>query len=72
MGCPVPKVVNNGEGSALMKDPVLVGRIVEKMADALDDAFEVIEDNSPAILEMLCNNSYNSGLDCRKKLKRDK
>ena len=34
--CPVPKVVNNGEGSALMKDPVLVGRIVEKMADALD------------------------------------
>ena len=21
MGCPVPKVVNNGEGSALMKDP---------------------------------------------------
>ena len=43
-----------------------------KMADALDDAFEVIEDNSPAILEMLCNNSYNSGLDCRKKLKREK
>ena len=36
MGCRVPKVVNNGEGSALMKDPVLVGRIVEKMADALD------------------------------------
>ena len=27
MGCPVPKVVNNGEGSALMKDPVLVGKI---------------------------------------------
>ncbi len=31
MGCPVPKIVNNGEGSALMKDPVLVGKIVEKM-----------------------------------------
>ncbi len=28
MGCPVPKVVNNGEGSALMKNPELVGRIV--------------------------------------------
>ena len=28
MGCPVPKVVNNGEGSALMKDPELIGRIV--------------------------------------------
>ncbi len=27
MGCPVPKVVNNGEGSALMKDPKLVEKI---------------------------------------------
>ena len=35
MGCPVPKVVNNGEGSALMKDPVLVGRIVEAVANAI-------------------------------------
>lgn len=35
MGCPVPKVVNNGEGSALMKDPVLAGRIVEAMARRL-------------------------------------
>ena len=35
MGCPVPKVVNNGEGSALMKDPLLVGRIVEAMAKAV-------------------------------------
>ena len=29
MGCTVPKVVNNGEGSALMKDPLLAGRIIE-------------------------------------------
>lgn len=35
MGCPVPKVVNNGEGSALMKNPVLVGEIVEAMANAV-------------------------------------
>ena len=28
MGCPMPKVVNNGDGSALMKDPDLIGRIV--------------------------------------------
>lgn len=35
MGCPVPKVVNNGEGSALMKDPVLAGRIIEKTAKAI-------------------------------------
>lgn len=31
MGCPVPKIVNNGEGSALMKNPVLAGRIIEEM-----------------------------------------
>ena len=27
MGCPVPKVVNNGEGSALMKTPELAGHM---------------------------------------------
>ena len=36
MGCPVPKVVNNHEGSALMKDPVLAGRIIEAVAGAID------------------------------------
>lgn len=35
MGCPVPKIVNNGEGSALMRDPILAGRIVEAMAKAV-------------------------------------
>ena len=35
MGCPVPKIVNNKEGSALMKDPLLAGRIIEKMASRL-------------------------------------
>lgn len=35
MGCPVPKVAGNGEGSALMKDPVLVGRIVEAVSKAI-------------------------------------
>mgnify|MGYP000109184669 FL=1 len=35
MGCPVPKIVNNGEGSALMKNPILVGQIVETMAKAV-------------------------------------
>ena len=34
--CPVPKVVNNGEGSALMKDPELIGRIVEAVSKAVD------------------------------------
>ena len=31
MGCPAPKIIKNGEGSALMKDPILVGKIVEKI-----------------------------------------
>ncbi len=35
MGCPVPKVVNNGEGSALMKNPALVEEIVRKVAGAI-------------------------------------
>lgn len=35
MGCPVPKVVNNGEGSALMKNPVLAGAIIEKTVRAI-------------------------------------
>jgi nifR3 family TIM-barrel protein len=32
MGCPVPKVVNNGEGSALMNNPKLIGEIVRKVS----------------------------------------
>ena len=35
MGCPVPKVVNNGEGSALMKEPKLVGEIVHAISSAI-------------------------------------
>ena len=35
MGCPVPKVVNNGEGSALMKVPELAGKILEAMVKAV-------------------------------------
>lgn len=35
MGCPVPKVVRNGEGSALMKDPKRIYDIVYKTARAI-------------------------------------
>lgn len=35
MGCPMPKIVNNGEGSALMKNPALVGEIVRKTVKAI-------------------------------------
>lgn len=36
MGCPVPKVAGNGEGSALMKNPKLVEEIVTKVVRAID------------------------------------
>ena len=36
MGCPVPKIVNNGEGSALMKDPKLVEQILTALVKAID------------------------------------
>lgn len=35
MGCPVPKIVNNGDGSVLMKNPLLAGEIIEKTARAI-------------------------------------
>lgn len=34
MGCPTPKIVNNGDGSALLKNPALIGEIVRKVSDA--------------------------------------
>ena len=36
MGCPVPKVVNNGEGSALMKNPKLVEAILSSLVKAVN------------------------------------
>ena len=36
MGCPVPKIAGNGDGSALMKDPDLAARIVEAVKAAVD------------------------------------
>ena len=35
MGCPVPKVVNNGEGSALLKNPELIVKIVKSVSSAI-------------------------------------
>ena len=35
MGCPVPKVVNNGEGSALLKDPALIRKIIKAVSGAV-------------------------------------
>jgi len=36
MGCPVPKIVNNKEGSYLMKTPILAGKIIESVARAIN------------------------------------
>ncbi len=33
MGCPAPKIANNGDGSALMKSPELMGRIMRAVSD---------------------------------------
>ena len=35
MGCPTPKIVNNGDGSALMKNPDLAGEVVYKITNAV-------------------------------------
>ena len=35
MGCPVGKIVKSGDGSALMKDPALAGKIVEAVKKAV-------------------------------------
>ena len=35
MGCPVPKIVGNGEGSALMKNPKLIEEIITKVSRAV-------------------------------------
>lgn len=36
MGCPAPKIVNNGDGCALMKNPLLAGKIIENVANAVN------------------------------------
>ncbi len=36
MGCPAPKIVNGGDGSALMKNPALCGEIVAAVRNSLD------------------------------------
>ena len=35
MGCPAPKIVNNGDGAALMKDPAKAARIIEAVKKAV-------------------------------------
>lgn len=41
MGCPVPKIVGNGEGSALMKNPKLIEEIITKVSRAIEKPLTV-------------------------------
>lgn len=41
MGCPAPKITKNGEGSALLKNPELIGEIVYAVAHAIDKPLTV-------------------------------
>ncbi len=57
MGCPVPKVVNNREGSALMKNPKLAGEIIHAVAKAVSKPVTVkirkgFDDNSVNAVEL--------------------
>ena len=57
MGCPVPKVVNNGEGSALMRSPGLVREILSALVKAVDKPVTVkirkgFDENSVSAVEI--------------------
>nr|WP_245579433.1 tRNA dihydrouridine synthase DusB [Halonatronum saccharophilum] len=41
VGCPAPKIVKNGYGSALMKEPKLLGEVVKAMVEATDTTITV-------------------------------
>lgn len=50
---------------------VKYARYMSSMGTALKDAFNMVQDDHPAILEYLGNNSYSSGFDCRKRIARE-
>ena len=64
MGCPVPKVENNREGSALMREPKLAGQIVRTMVDRLHKpvtvkirkGFGADEETAPELARILEDN----------------
>lgn len=68
MGCPVPKIVNNGEGSALMKDPELIGRIVKAVSGKtrlpvtvkIRKGFEIDDETAPEIAKIIEENGASA------------
>jgi nifR3 family TIM-barrel protein len=55
-GCPVPKVVKNGAGSALMRDPAKLGRVVEAAVRASHEALG----NAPVTIKMRSGWDFSS------------
>ncbi len=64
MGCPAPKIVNNGDGSALMKSPDLAARIVEAVKKAALEisGCEIIDINMGCPAPKIVNNGDGSAL----------
>lgn len=65
MGCPVPKVVKNGEGSALLRNPDLIYKIVKKVVGATDKPVTIkmrlgIE-GAPKDAHLLCSKAAEEG-----------
>ncbi len=68
MGCPVPKIVNNGEGSALMKDPELIGKIVKAISSKtklpvtvkIRKGFEIDDETAPEIARIIEDNGASA------------
>ena len=64
MGCPVPKIVNNKEGSALMLNPDLAGRIVKEVSKAVSlpvtvkfrKGFDADHINAPEFAQIMVEN----------------
>lgn len=67
MGCPAPKIVNNGDGSALMKDSELAGKIISAVRKSVNCPMSVKfrmgwDDDSINAVEF-AKTAENSGAD---------
>ena len=66
MGCPVPKVFNNGEGSALLKNPLLASKIIEsvkKSGKAVTVKFRIGLTEGKFVTESFAKMCEDSGAD---------
>ena len=65
MGCPVPKVVNNGEGSALLKNPELIVQIIKSVSSAIQKPVTVKVrigfENAPVDIVEIARRAENAG-----------